>query len=127
MKLKSFTLVELLVVLVIIGVLVAMILPNALKAINQANTKECASNIRTIDTATQMYYTENRAWPADTSDLSQYFADGIAPICPFGIDYSLAEDTSTGGKKAKKDDHFSTWPTAHSGAPIEEEEGTSTE
>lgn len=109
---KGFTLVELLVVLVIVGILVALILPNALRAIRQANTKECASNIRSLDTAIQMYYTENRAWPADTSALTNYLADNQVPVCPFGIGYTLTDDPS-GGKVVDKVAHFATWPTTH--------------
>ena len=53
---KGFTLVELLVVLVVIGVIIALILPNAMKAIARAQDRECASNIRTIETAMELCY-----------------------------------------------------------------------
>lgn len=94
---KGFTLVELLVVLVIIGILVALILPNALRAINQANVRECASNVRAINTAIQMFYTTNRAWPAVgaiPANLLPFFQGGVAPVCPFGVAYVLTVDAS---------------------------------
>ena len=119
LKGRGFTLVELLVVIVIIGILVAIILPNTFQAINQANIKECASNIRSIDTAIQMYYTENRAWPSALTDLAPYFPDedgdgtGDMPVCPFGVAYTLTTDAASGAAKADKSTHFSTWPTTH--------------
>jgi len=119
---KGFTLVELLVVLVVIGILIAIILPNALKAIDQANTKHCASNVRSIDTAVQLYYSENRAWPPAAADLLPYFPDedgdgtNDAPTCPYGVTYALADtDGVTGNDRCDRTSHFSAgnWPNVH--------------
>jgi len=107
---KGFTLVELLVVLVVIGILVALILPNTLAAIRQANNKECASNLRSIDTAIQMCYSEKRDWDAcDT--LAELTAGNFLdqdPVCSFGVAYAI-EDAAT-GKRAAKTAHFDPWP-----------------
>ena len=116
---KAFTLVELLVVLVIIGVLIGLILPNTLKAIRQANNKECASNLRTIDTAIQMCYTDKRDWTqCDTiAELTTGKYLEQAPICPFTIAYAI-EDSPAGVAGAKisiKTTHFETWPPGSGG------------
>ncbi len=115
MNKKGFTLVELLVVIVIIGVLLAIILPNAIRAIRQANTKQCASNIRSVDTACQMFYSENRTWPTNINpDLLPYLEDNTEPICPITRgNYAL----EAANDRCSRAGHFvppaGIWPDTH--------------
>lgn len=60
MKRNAFTLVELLVVIGVIAVLIAILLPALLKARDAAQRIACASNMRQLWQATELYCTEFR-------------------------------------------------------------------
>jgi len=114
MKRIGFSLVEILVVLVIIGILVGLILPNALRAIREGNVKACASNLRAIDTAIQVCYSRTRdAQQCDSAAEIQGDMDGgTMPTCPFGVAYVIPAAANTGAiTSVTKAGHFSTWPT----------------
>jgi len=55
-------LVEVLVVLIVIGILVALILPNTIKAIDRANLAADDANVDTLQTAVFLCYTDLRVW-----------------------------------------------------------------
>ncbi len=115
---SGFTLIELLVVLVVIGILVGLILPNTLRAIQAANEKECASNLRAIDTAAQLCYTQRRSW-ADCDTIAELLTPvgggtpylDQPPVCPFGVAYAMGGNNTIGWSSGKAA-HFATWPPA---------------
>jgi prepilin-type N-terminal cleavage/methylation domain-containing protein len=59
----AFTLVELLVVIGIISLLISILLPTIHKARLAALNTDCASQLRQLTTACQMYLNEQRAYP----------------------------------------------------------------
>ncbi len=65
---NGFTLVELLVVIAIIGILAAVVAPNAFKAIEKSKVSAAESDYRAIKTAALTYYSDTGAWPVDTAD-----------------------------------------------------------
>ncbi|MBD3369669.1 prepilin-type N-terminal cleavage/methylation domain-containing protein [Candidatus Fermentibacteria bacterium] len=55
---KGFTLIELMIVVVIIGILAAIAIPKFSNVQEQAKKVSCQGNMRTLATAEQMYYSE---------------------------------------------------------------------
>jgi len=78
---KGFTLVELMVVVVIIGVLVAIAVPVYNSVTERAEKSACQANQRIIDSAVMQYQVENDGkYPENLDALAGYFQD--KPKCP---------------------------------------------
>jgi prepilin-type N-terminal cleavage/methylation domain-containing protein len=59
----GFTLVELLVVIVILGILAAVVVFAVGGVTNSSKTSACKIEVRTINTATQAFYAQNNRYP----------------------------------------------------------------
>jgi len=92
-KRKGFTLLELLIVVVILGIIAAVVIPRFTVSAATAKKNACAQNVANINTQVERYYFEKGSWPAaDLSDIgadADFFPDGI-PTCPVdGSAYAL--------------------------------------
>lgn len=61
---KGFTLIELLIVVAIIGIIVAIAIPNLLNAIQRAKQKKTMGDMRSIGTAAESYAVDYNRYPA---------------------------------------------------------------
>ncbi|RKY60156.1 MAG: prepilin-type cleavage/methylation domain-containing protein [Candidatus Neomarinimicrobiota bacterium] len=82
---SGFTLVELMIVIVIVGILAAVAVPIYQSNIAKAKMTECDAALGTIRTALRVYYAANNAYPTA--------AAGTAVTSVSGLDISTADLT----------------------------------
>lgn len=96
----GFTLIELIMVIVILGVLAAVAVPKFVDLSGNAEASACKSNQATIESAAAIKYAENAAngsaaFPTDVLSEGDYYANGSVPSCPSGGTYTYDSDTGT--------------------------------
>ena len=68
-RVKAYTLTEILVVLVIIGILVLLALPNLLPAVNKAKKLEAKQQLTYVKTLEKNYFYEHSSYSKDLSEI----------------------------------------------------------
>jgi len=71
---EGFTLVELMVVLVIIGLLATIVIINVMPAAQHAKVTTAQTSVRTLEQAVDMYYLDNRRYPTSQEGLQALLA-----------------------------------------------------
>lgn len=106
-KNKGFTLVEIMIVVLIIGILLAIAVPNFIQARNTSRTRTCIANLRQIEAAKEQWAMETNqastATPVQGDLMPTYMKSW--PACPAAGTYTIgAIDTnptcSVGGAHA---------------------------
>lgn len=79
---QGFTLVEMLVVLFIIGIIIAIALPNFLSATKKANLQADKANRRMITMQVENFYLDHGKYPTSIQQLVQAKYLRSVPKCP---------------------------------------------
>lgn len=69
---KGFTLIELMVVIIVIGILVAIALPNYIGATERARISSLKSNAHTLQITVEAYNVDHQVYPNSALEISQH-------------------------------------------------------
>jgi prepilin-type N-terminal cleavage/methylation domain-containing protein len=83
-KNKGFTLIEIMIVVMIIGILLAIAVPNFVRARETSRASTCQANLKQIDSAKEQYAMENRLGTGGAVTAANIAPNYIKafPVCP---------------------------------------------
>ena len=101
-KAAGFTLVEIMIVVLIIGILLAIAIPNFVTARNTSRARACIANLKEIDSAKQQYIMDQKVASnfSFTNDSNSSMPDLVTtyirklPACPAGGTYTVGDGTT---------------------------------
>lgn len=88
---RGFTLVEIMIVVLIIGILLAIAVPNFVRARESSRTKACISNLKQIDAAKEQWAMDNNKSNGDACEMTNLVPNYLksTPSCPSGGTYTV--------------------------------------
>ncbi len=92
----GFTLIELMIVIAIIGILVAVAIPNFLRAMDKAKYNRCVQVLSALKVAEEMYISDNNIYTDDPEELGMYMIPGctMPAGCPSPNDVQSRVDAN---------------------------------
>ena len=91
---RAFTLIEIMIVVLIIGILLAIAVPNFVRAREASRAKACTANLKQIDSAKEQWAMDNRvssggAAPVMTTLVGSAGYIKSTPACPSSGTYTI--------------------------------------
>ena len=87
----GFKLVEIMIVVLIIGILLAIAVPNFIRARESSRAKSCVATLKQIDSAKEQWAMDNKKTSADTPTTANLYGTYTksTPSCPSNGTYTI--------------------------------------